>query len=157
PGWRGEVIGYETVSGAPQVAWSASTIAFDYRIKGKYAGKYFQPADSGVDPPGCTGAPSPTCTTYSYPDRSNDWKKRNVWTSNGTTMVKIVVDQTTGAITNATTLAGLGLGANATEADRVARWMLGDPSLGNPAVLGAIINSTPIDVGPPGLSHLPGG
>jgi hypothetical protein len=39
----------------------------------------------------------------------------------------------------------------------MARWMLGDPSLGNPAVLGAIINSTPIDVGPPGVSPLPGG
>ena len=35
--------------------------------------------------------------------------------------------------------------------------MLGDPAMNNPAVLGAIINSTPIDVGPPGLSPLPGG
>jgi hypothetical protein len=35
--------------------------------------------------------------------------------------------------------------------------MLGDPAMNNPAVLGAIINSTPIDVGAPGNSPLPGG
>jgi hypothetical protein len=35
--------------------------------------------------------------------------------------------------------------------------MLGDPAMKNPAVLGAIINSTPIDIGPPGWSPLPGG
>jgi Tfp pilus tip-associated adhesin PilY1 len=85
------------------------------------------------------------------------WKKRNVWTSNGTTMVKFDVNQSTGAINNAHTLQTLGLGATDVEADRVARWLLGDPTLGNPAVLGAIINSTPIDVGAPGISQLPGG
>jgi hypothetical protein len=85
------------------------------------------------------------------------WKKRNLWTSNGTTMVKFDVNPTTGVINNAATLRSLGLGATDAEADRVARWMLGDPSLGNPAVLGAIINSTPIDVGAPGISPLPGG
>jgi Neisseria PilC beta-propeller domain len=85
------------------------------------------------------------------------WKKRNLWTSNGTTMVRFDVDQTTGAINNKATLKTLGLGATDAEAELVARWLLGDPALGNPAVLGAMINSTPTDVGPPGISPLPGG
>jgi Tfp pilus tip-associated adhesin PilY1 len=142
PGWRGEVVAYETSTGVPLPAWSAATVAFDYRLTGAYAGKYFQPADAA--------------NGYAT-DRSGDWKKRNVWTSSGTTMIKIDVNQTTGAINNALALSGLGLGANAAEADRVGRWMLGDPSMANPAVLGAVINSTPIDVGPPGSSPLPGG
>jgi hypothetical protein len=121
PGWKGQLIAYETSSGTPELAWSANTVAFN-------------PA---VDP--------------------NFWKKRNIWTSSGTTMVKIDVDATTGAINNKATLKTLGLGATDAEAERVARWLLGDPAMGNPAVLGAIINSTPIDVGPPGISPLPGG
>jgi hypothetical protein len=121
PGWKGQVIAYETSSGSPVLAWSANTVSFN----------------AATDP--------------------NFWKKRNVWTSNGTSMVKIDVNSSTGAINNASTLATLGLGADATEATRVARWLLGDPSMKNPAVLGAVINSTPIDVGPPGNSPLPGG
>ncbi|HXU81620.1 MAG TPA: PilC/PilY family type IV pilus protein [Polyangia bacterium] len=121
PGWKGQLIAYETSSGTPTLAWSAQTVSFN----------------AATDP--------------------NFWKKRNVWTSNGTTMVKFDVDQSTGAVNNKTTLKTLGLGATDTEAERVARWLLGDPAMGNPAVLGAIINSTPIDVGSPGISPLPGG
>jgi hypothetical protein len=121
PGWKGQVIAYETSSGSPVVSWSANTVAFN----------------AATD--------------------ANFWKKRNVWTSNGTTMVKIDVNSSTGAITNAAALATLGLGTDATEATRVARWMLGDPAMKNPAVLGAVINSTPIDVAGPGNSPLPGG
>jgi hypothetical protein len=88
------------------------------------------------------------------------WKRRNVWTSetvgSATYMIKIQVDQSTGAIVNKTKLTQLGLGATDAESELVARWMLGDPALGNPAVLGAMINSTPIDVGPPGTGSLPG-
>ena len=62
-----------------------------------------------------------------------------------------------GAITNKTTLSALGLGANANEAELVARWALGDPAQGNTAVLGSIVNSTPIDVGQPGADPNPGG
>jgi hypothetical protein len=134
PGWRGQLIAYETSSGSPAVAWSASTVAFDYNATTR---KYF----SDTTPV----------------DRTGEWKQRNVWTSSGTTMVKIQVDQATGAITNKAALKTLGLGATDDEAEKVARWMLGDPALGNPAVLGAFINSTPIDVGPPGSSPLPGG
>src|SRR5204863_1147085 len=83
--------------------------------------------------------------------------KRTIWTSEGTTMVKLDVDQSSGAVLNKHKLATLGLGATDDEAERVARWMLGDPAMKNPAVLGAIINSTPIDVGAPGSSPLPGG
>jgi hypothetical protein len=121
PGWKGQLIAYETSSGTPTVAWSASTVAFNPAVDADF------------------------------------WKKRNVWTSDGTTMVKFDVNQTTGAITNKHQLMTLGLGATDDEAERVARWMLGDPAMKNPAVLGAIINSTPIDVGPPGKSPLPGG
>ena len=121
PGWKGQLIAYETSSGTPTVAWSASTVSFN----------------AGADP--------------------DFWKKRNIWTSDGTTMVKIDVNPSTGVLNNKHQLALLGLGATDDEAERVARWMLGDPLMKNPAVLGAILNSTPIDVGPPGSSPLPGG
>jgi hypothetical protein len=100
-----------------------------------------------------------SASTVSF-DAASDpafWKKRNVWTSNGGAMVKIEVDQATGAITNAATLRALGFGATDAEAALVARWMLGDPAMKNPAVLGAILSSTPIDVGPPGVLSQPGG
>jgi hypothetical protein len=134
PGWRGNLIAYDGMASPPAVLWNAATVAFDYNVE---TGRYF--------------------TTTSPVDRTGDWKKRNVWTSNGNTMVKITVDQTTGAITNKTTLKTLGLGASDDEAEKVARWMLGDPNLKNPAVLGGLINSSPIDIGPPGKSLLPGG
>ncbi len=87
-----------------------------------------------------------------------DWKTRRVYTSDTSgALVKVAVDGTTGAITNKTTLQSLGLGATADEAELIARWMLGDPAQGNPAVLGAIVNSTPIDVGQPGADPNPGG
>ena len=67
----------------------------------------------------------------------NFWKQRNVWTSNGPTMVKVQVDAA-GTITNAATLRTLGLGVTDAEAALVARWMLGDPALGNQAVPGRV-------------------
>ena len=75
------------------------------------------------------------------------WKKRNVWTSDGYNMVKIDVNPSTGAINNATQLKNLGLGVTDAEAALVARWLLGDPSLKNPAVFGAVVNSTPTQLG----------
>jgi hypothetical protein len=134
PGWRGNLIAYDGKASPPTVLWNAATVAFDYNVD---TGKYF--------------------TSTSPVDRTGDWKKRNVWTSDGTTMVKITVDQSTGAITNKTQLKTLGMGATDAEAERVARWMMGDPALGNPAVVGGFINSTPIDIGPPGKSPMPGG
>jgi hypothetical protein len=75
----------------------------------------------------------------------NFWKQRNVWTSDGSTMVKVQVDAA-GTITNAAALKTLGLGVTDAEAALVARWMLGDPALGNEAVPGAFVNSTPTEV-----------
>ncbi len=88
---------------------------------------------------------------------SMDWKRRRVFTSdNLNNMMMIDVDPSSGAIRNADKLYGLGLGGSVAEAEQIARWMLGDPALNNPAVLGAIINSTPVDVGPPIDGPLPG-
>lgn len=88
---------------------------------------------------------------------TTNWWQRRIYTWDGTAMVKIAVDPSTHEITNASQLATLGLGATATEAASVARWLLGDPIYRNPAVLGAIINSTPIDIAGPGDLQQPGG
>ena len=71
-------------------------------------------------------------------------------------VVRVKVDAATKAVTNKATLAQMGLGATAAEAERITKYMMGDPASGNKAILGAIINSTPIDVGQPGNSALPG-
>jgi hypothetical protein len=88
---------------------------------------------------------------------AGNWWQRRIYTWDGTAMVKIAVDPTTHEITNASQLATMGMGATATEAASVARWLLGDPIYANPAVLGAIINSTPIDIAGPGDVQEPGG
>ncbi|MEO8215103.1 MAG: PilC/PilY family type IV pilus protein, partial [Myxococcales bacterium] len=86
-----------------------------------------------------------------------DWKTRRIFTSDTSNhLVQIGVDGS-GNITNASSLFALGLGSNAPEAALIARWMMGDPAQGNKAVLGALVNSTPIDVGQPGDNPLPGG
>jgi hypothetical protein len=144
PGWRGEVVAYETSTGTPAVAWSASTTAYDY-------GCPYDPV-THVQPATCSTSVKRYYASYA---RKDEWKTRNLWTSNGTAMVKI--DLSSGALASASTLSTLGLGTTATEADRVARWMAGDPSMANPAVMAAVLNSTPIDVGPVGNSPLPGG
>jgi hypothetical protein len=133
PSWKGNLIAYDVSGTTPTVAWNAATVAFDYNVT---TGEYF--------------------TSTTPVDRRGDWRKRNVWTSSGTTMVKIDVNQTTGAINNASTLRSLGLGDSDAEAALAARWMLGDPALKNPAVLGALVNSTPTDIGPPGKNAFPG-
>jgi hypothetical protein len=86
----------------------------------------------------------------------NAWKSRNVWTSSAGTPIKIQVDAS-GTITNAQQLQAVGMGITDAEAALVARWLLGDPAMGNPAPIGAFVNSTPIDVGPPrSATALPG-
>jgi hypothetical protein len=85
-----------------------------------------------------------------------DWKTRRIYTWNGTNMVRFQV-AADGSITNKAALAALGLGASPDEAERVARWALGDPTYKNKAILGAIVNSTPLDVASPGDIPLPGG
>jgi hypothetical protein len=88
---------------------------------------------------------------------SRDWRTRRVYTADASNnLILISVDPTTGAIRNKDQLYALGLGATPDEADKIARWFLGDPTLTNPAVLGAMINSTPIDIGAPADGTSPG-
>ncbi len=88
---------------------------------------------------------------------TSNWMNRRVYTWDGTNMVKIQVNPSTGAITNKAALAALGMGATADEAEAVAQWALGNPASNNRAILGAIVNSTPIDVASPGDAPFPGG
>jgi len=131
PDWRGHLVAYDTASDPPALLWDAGSPAF---------------------------FPEPDTTAY---ESWAGWKDRVVYTSNGTTMIKIEVGNDD-RISNRATLAtvnvfGAPVFANEDEADRVLRWMLGDPAQGNRSVLGAFINSTPIAVGQPGASPLPGG
>ena len=88
---------------------------------------------------------------------SGDWRQRRVYTSDAQNrLVRFDVDPGTGALRNRDQLHALGLGATAEEAEQIARFTLGDPALRNPALLGAMINSTPVEVGPPTESSLPG-
>lgn len=86
-----------------------------------------------------------------------DWKTRRVYTSDSANRLVQVQVAGNGTITNKAALRALGLGATDEEAEKIARWMLGDPAQGNPAVLGALVNSTPIDVGQPGAETNDGG
>jgi hypothetical protein len=86
-----------------------------------------------------------------------NWWERRVYVGSAQGPVRVRIDPGSKNVLNAAELFGLGLGASAEEAADIARWMLGDPTYKNPAILGAIINSTPIDVGQPGDSPLPGG
>jgi hypothetical protein len=119
PSWKGHLISYDVSGSSPVVKWDAA--------------RWFDPDDPYAP----------------YAEVTPDfWKKRNVWTSDGKQMIKIEVDDA-GVILNADKLYQLQLGATAAEAALVARWMLGDPALGNPAPLGAFVNSTPTQVGGP--------
>jgi len=105
-----------------------------------------------------TGAtPVPAWDAGTQLSNTSNWMNRRVYTWDGTNMVKVQVNTSTGAITNKAALAALGMGATPDEAEDVAQWALGSPASGNPAVLGAIVNSTPIDVASPGDVALPGG
>jgi len=88
-------------------------------------------------------------------DQRNYWERMvYVGTSSGPVRIQA---NSNGTVTNAATLHGLGLGASVEEAGLIVRWLLGDDTMNNPAVLGPILNSVPIDVGQPGNSPFPGG
>jgi hypothetical protein len=158
-----ELVIYNAVRGSYSTAptsTSAGTQQATTVVEGHYA------LDSRMDFPEWKGhllaydlnAIPPVLAWDAYQKLSaTNWWQRRVYTWDGTNMVKIAVDQTTHAITNLSTLVTLGFGASPAEADNVARWLLGDPALKNPAILGAIINSTPIDVASPGDFTEPGG
>lgn len=155
---------YDAVRGSYSTAptsTSAGTQQVTTIAEGKYA------LDSRMDFPSwkghllaydmTSGAPTLAWDAATSIEQMNWWERR-VYTWDGAQMVQVKVDPQTKAVSNKDQLAALGLGATADEAEAVARWMLGDPTYGNPAVLGAIINSTPIDVAGPGnFAELPGG
>lgn len=133
PSWRGHLLAYDTKdidpgTGQPKLMWDAGSPA-----------NFPDPND-----------------VLAYRNWTG-WKNRRIYTSAGANMVKIQVDPSSGAIVNRDELLSLGLGNTNDEAERIAQWMLGDPRQRNKAVLGAFVNSTPIEVGPPGLTSLPGG
>lgn len=87
---------------------------------------------------------------------SMDWKARRIYTADErNNLVRITVNSD-GSISNRRQLFELGMGATEEEAERVARFIMGDPLMNNPAILGSIINSTPIDVASPPDGSLPG-
>jgi hypothetical protein len=96
------------------------------------------------------------------------WKARRVFFSDGSGHVQQIKvnSDTDGTIDSGTenALFGLGMGEDPNETGRIVQWMLGkidpnDPGNKplNPAVMGSVLNSMPIDVGPPGPNSMPGG
>jgi hypothetical protein len=152
PEWRGSLAGFSigtattTTTGTAtasvyttQLAWDAATVnAFTVR-------------------PGF----APTS------DQQKLWKQRQVFFSDSDGHMHQIVVADDGSIDSAskTALKGLGMGGSETESERIVQWMLGkiDPSDTtdhkplNPAVMGSVVNSMPIDVGAPGISLYPGG
>jgi Neisseria PilC beta-propeller domain len=88
-----------------------------------------------------------------------DWWLRNVYlgTHEGNVIKVLVESSPPHRIVNRDLIFGLGIGVNADEAESILKFTMGDPSSGNPAPLGAMVNSTPIDVAEPGDSPMPGG
>ncbi len=155
---------YEAVKGsyATSPATSSSGTQLPLTIQ---AGKYV--LDSRVDFPSWQGhllaydisstPPTLAWDAATQLQAMNWWERRVYIGMRDGTVIKVDVDSGTKAVTNKATLSALGLGTNPDEAERIVRFMLGDPASKNPAILGAIVNSTPIDVGQPGDSPLPGG
>lgn len=131
PSWEGTLLAYDVTTGAK--VWDAAAVM-------------------------SAGDNNPACGTPPY------WAARNVYTSksDGTllklrTATSCVNGSNTVTIGNAAELRTLGgLGVTDAEADALARWVLGDPASGNPAKIGSIVNSTPIDVGGVGDGTFPG-
>ncbi|HEX7506765.1 MAG TPA: hypothetical protein VF550_08320, partial [Polyangia bacterium] len=158
-----QMVIYNAVKGSYSTAptsTSAGTQQATTVAEGKYA------LDSRMDFPEWKGhllaynlsGASPVLSWDAYQKlAAANWWERRIYSWNGTSMVKIALDPITHAVTNKDVLAAMGLGASATEAESVARWLLGDPTYKNPAILGAIINSTPIDIASPGDVAEPGG
>ena len=151
PEWRGNLvafnIGTATTTGTAtsttyttQLAWDAATVN-TFTVRPGF-------------PPGT--------------DQQQAWKHRNVLFSDASGNVYQIVVGDDGKMADSSVkskLLGLGMGGTPDETERIVQWMLGaiDPSDTidykplNPAVMGSVVNSMPIDVGPPGPSGMPGG
>jgi hypothetical protein len=97
-------------------------------------------------------------------DQQTMWMKRRVFFSDKDGEVHAILSGGAVDPTNMKALQALGMGATNDETTRILEWMLGkidpnDPEHKplNPAVMGSVINSMAIDVGPPGASTMPGG
>lgn len=88
-----------------------------------------------------------------------DWSTRKLYLgSNDGSVIKVDVDPSTLRVVNRSDINNIfNLGVDENEAEKIIKFIMGDPTLGNPARLGSMINSTPIDVAAPGDSPLPGG
>jgi hypothetical protein len=162
PEWRGSLVGFSissatatrTVTGTGSQTATATVATYSASVKWDAASKNAFTVRPGAPPSA---------------DQQQLWKKRNVYFSDATGNVQkiIVGNDDAGTIDPGTAdaLHSLGLGADAVEAARIVQWMLGklDPTDNtdhkplNPAVMGSVVNSMPIDVGPPGASTMPGG
>jgi hypothetical protein len=150
PEWKGNLVGFSI--GTETVTTTTTATATQYKATAVWeaatANKFtFH-----------SGAPTATDRDW--------WKTRRVFFSDGSGQVLSVLNSD-GTINSSATsaLLGLGMGADETETVRIVEWMLGktDPNDNqnfrtlNPAVMGSVLNSVPIDVGPPGVSPMPGG
>jgi len=100
-------------------------------------------------------------------DQQKLWMQRHVFFSDATGAVHQIAVGSDGKIDSGskTALGALGMGGNTDETERIVQWMLGKIDASdtvyhrplNPAVMGSVVNSMPIDVGSPGTSLLPGG
>jgi hypothetical protein len=101
-------------------------------------------------------------------DEQKLWMQRQVFFSDAdghVHQINVVDDNGTIDTDSTSKLYSLGMGGNTIETQQIVQWMLGkiDPSDTvyhrplNPAVMGSVVNSMPIDVGSPGISLLPGG
>ena len=125
---------YSTSVGYP--SWKANLWAFDTTssVDLKWdALKTFSQGRPSADPEGHPG----------------DWTKRRIFFQlKNSKVVHPVLINSTGAIVNASELSDAGLGASSDEAQLIMQWLLGKPTLGNPApLMGSITSSTPIVVG----------
>jgi len=86
-----------------------------------------------------------------------DWTHRRIFFSATNGAVVQVVIASDGTITNKSTIHSAGLGASNDEAESIMQWLLGKPSLGNPApLMGSVTSSTPIAVGQGAVNGLNG-
>jgi hypothetical protein len=96
--------------------------------------------------------PASVAATY-----GRDWKSRRVFFSSPSGVVAQVQIASDGTIGNKSDLHSAGLGATDAEAEKIAQWLLGNPTSNNPTpVMGSVTASTPIVVGQPGASGLNG-
>jgi hypothetical protein len=168
PEWRGSVVGYsiETVASTSTATGTSTGTGTSTDVTYRTSPLWDAARANGWVPCGAGGS-----TPCKAPDDTH-WKtERKVFFSDNSGNVhEIEVDDSSGIVdgTILNTLLAMGMGGDAAETQRIVGWMLGQldtttTALGNnarplnPAVMGSVTNSMPIEVGAPGMSPLPGG